>query len=236
MNAIEVEPAAAEAAELPHRRSLQPLAGLAFAFGLLSALALVRTMFWFIPLVGVILGAVSLRLLVKAPEQCGRRLALLGMALAMLFGTWGCTRYYTRQQWLCAQARTYADAFVKLLEEKKFQEAHQLHGRGGQRPGKNVSLGEFYRTDKQARTNFNVFYGAGPLEAIYESVEPIKGEFVEIDSLETQLRTDQVVLRYHVSYDQQRRPRELMMRVLIRRTPDSDTGDYSWYVEGVREN
>lgn len=236
MNTIEADEIRAEdTAEPSTGRSLQTLAVVTLVLGLLSPLALVRTLFWVIPLVAVILGVISLRSLATHPEKCGRKVAICGMLLALLFGAWGPSRYYTRHKWLFDEARDYADAWMYLIQQRKFYEAHQLHGTRGQRAAEDVSLEEHYRSDKEGQRNYYMFFGAGPLEAIAQSAGPIEAHFEQLESQETNKGIDQVVLRYRVSIEDRGRRREIPLRVILRRAPDGETDDHQWYVEGTRD-
>lgn len=237
MNAIvetDSEVLPAEAAQLGSTRSVHFLAVLTLLLGLLSPLALLRTLFWFVPFVAVILGAVALRLITLDPTKCGRRLALGGMLLALLFGTWAPTRYYTRQQWITDQARVFGDAWMKLVQERKFREAHQLHGRYGDRAKQGESLDDYYQTNKNAFENYLMLYGAGPLLKIVDSTGPIQVEYAGVDLVERHMAAAQVVLRYRVTIEQKGKPEQIPLRLLLRRQRERGTQDHHWYVEGVR--
>ena len=66
------------------------------ALGALGFLALLRPVFWIVPLMAIVIGLVSLRSLATHPEQIGRRAVLVGLAVAVFFGAWASTRYFSR--------------------------------------------------------------------------------------------------------------------------------------------
>jgi hypothetical protein len=235
MNAIEHdERPAGEAAELGTYRSLQSLAVLTLVLGVLSCLALFSRLFWIVPLVTLILGVAALRLLAANPEKIGRKAAIWGMALALLFGAWAPSRQLSRQWWLAGQARTYADAWMELVRQKKLREAHQLHGGVGQRVGEGVSLDEYYRKDRYAQLNYDAFFVAEPLKTFSELTGAVQVEFERIEGSESSLGSDSVTVRYRVTYDRDGQQQVLPIRVILKRKLDDRTGDYQWFVESVQ--
>jgi hypothetical protein len=233
MNAIEHDDI--PAAELYEYRSPQPLAVLALVLGILSFLAVFRTLFWIVPLVAVILGATALWLLSADPEKIGRKAAICGMALALFFGAWGPSRYFSRQWWLSGQARVCADAWLELVQQKKLREAHQLHISQAQRAGERVTLDEFYRTNTYARSDYNTFFGSEPLKSFSELAGRAQIAFEQTDGYETDVNADIVTVRYRVTVDQDGRENSLPIHLVMRREPLPGTADFQWLVESVRQ-
>jgi len=235
MNAIDDhENLAGDTAEFGESRSPHPLAVATLVLGLLSFLALFSTMFWIVPLVTLIFGVIALWSLAASSERIGRRAALCGMTLALLFGAWAPCRYFSRNAWLVGQARAYADDWLELVRQKKLQEAHQLHGRGNQRAAEGTSLEEFYRNDSQGEGDYQMFFAREPLSTFVELPGPVQVEFKKIDLLLSYQGSDSVVLCYDVMYDRDGRQAVLPMRVVLKREPEFETGDFQWFVEGVQ--
>ena len=216
-------------------RSLQSLAVLTLVLGILSCLALFQTMFWIVPLATLILGVTALRLLSADPEKIGRQAAIWGMALALLFGAWAPSRYFSRQWWLAGQARAYADAWMELVQQKKLKEAHQLHGDRDRRADEGVTLDEYYRNDSSAQSNYDAFFAAEPLKTFSELTGAVQVEFERTEGYESSLGSDNVAVRYRVTYDRNGRQRVLPIRVILKRKLAGRTGDHQWFVEAVQE-
>lgn len=233
MNAIEHHDM--PAAELTEYRSPQPLAVLALALGLLSFLAVFRPLFWIVPLLAFIFGMIGLWLLAGDPQKVGRKAAICGMALALLFGAWGPSRYLSRQWWLSHQARVYADTWLELIRQEKFREAHQLHGRQVERAGEGVTLDEFYRADKYAQSNYHLFFESEPLKSLSELAKSAQIMFERTEDYETEVDFDRVTLRYRVTANQDERKSSLPIRLVLRREPILETADSQWFVESVQE-
>ncbi len=94
--------------------------------GLLSALALVSPLLWFVPVLAIVFALVGLRVIAGSQETTGRTLALLGLGLAVLFGTWGVSWTTARRARLNRQAREYATEWLSLMQQEQYMEAHQL--------------------------------------------------------------------------------------------------------------
>jgi len=232
MNAIEHHDV--PAAEVPEYRSPQPLAVLALVLGLLSFLAVFRTLFWIVPLVAVILGATALWLLAADPGKVGRKAAIWGMALALFFGAWGPSRYLSREWWLTGQARAYADAWLELVQQNRLKEAHQLHGRQEQRATEGVTLDEFYRTDTYAQSDYTAFFSGEPLKSFSELAGRAQVDFEQTLGYETEASVDSVILRYRVTVDRDGRKYSEPIQLIMKREPLRETADFQWFVDSVQ--
>jgi hypothetical protein len=203
------------------------------ALGGLSLLALIQPVFWLVPLIAIVMGLVSLRSLAAHPEQIGRRAVLIGLALAMFFGAWASTRYFSRQRWLTREARERADLWVELIRTKQLKEAHQWHLRFADRRPPDVSMDDFYSQSARAHTDYWTFFGVEPLQTLAGLPGEPRVEFQRLESYEPSQRFDTVTFRYRILYEKLGREQVLPIRVVMRRQIDYNTGDYEWYVSGV---
>ncbi|MHB8970283.1 MAG: hypothetical protein ACYC3X_13640 [Pirellulaceae bacterium] len=222
-----------EAAGLAEYRSPHILALLTLLVGLLTFLALFHTVFWSLPLVTLVLGVFSLWSLARNPEKIGRKAVLFSMALALLFGTWAPARYLARQHWLAGMARTYADAWVELVQQKKLRDAHQQHVITSQRALGGEQLEEFYQKLPPAQTDYVRFFDSEPLKTLSHLTPDARIEFDRYDGYTPEMHSDTVILRYVAKYEQAGQPRELPFRVFMERKLDPRTGDYHWRAERV---
>jgi hypothetical protein len=95
-------------AEVAQYRPFCGLAVVAAALGLLSALALWAPLFWFLPVLGVVLAAVALRRIAAAdPPPVGRTAALLGLGLSLVFAAAATTDFYSYRWMLRREARQF---------------------------------------------------------------------------------------------------------------------------------
>jgi hypothetical protein len=130
-------------------RQVSRLAICSIPLGLISALALIGPLMWFLPLVAVAIAAAGLRQVSRSKELTGRRMALIGLALAILFGTWGVTWTVSRRMVINRQARAHASEWLGLMQEGENMRAHQLTLSVVERLPLGSSLQEYYFDDPE---------------------------------------------------------------------------------------
>lgn len=151
-------------------RAICPSAVGALLLGAASAAALAHPGLWIVPAVAVAVSLWALRTIaVRKNELIGRRAALLGLALAVLFGAWAPARLVSRQSRLYATAKSQADAWLALIREDKLYEAYELHLKPADRQPADVSLAERYG-DLSVPASGARMEGGGP-----QSAPPVPG-------------------------------------------------------------
>jgi hypothetical protein len=99
----------------------------ALVLGVLSATALAHQLFWVVPIITIVVAVVALRQIsASSSEQRGRMLALVGLACALVFGSWAMTRSISRQMQISEQAQACCDEWFELIRTGRLYEAHQL--------------------------------------------------------------------------------------------------------------
>ncbi len=113
---------------------------------LLSFLALLTPVFWFLPLVSTIGAGLALRSIARSePKPTGRWLALTMFVLSVVLLGFAPARHLSARSLVVAQARNYAEGWLALLAENKLHEAHQLTLSVGERQPPGANLVEHYR-------------------------------------------------------------------------------------------
>lgn len=134
-----------EQPELIEYRPLNRFAFSAFVVGWLSSLALLHPVFGVLPLTGLILSLVALRQFRSTEiKQSGRTLAVFGLGLSLLFGSWAVARESSRELHLYGQARQFAENWLALMREGKLYELHQLTVPEENRAAAGIVLAEHY--------------------------------------------------------------------------------------------
>ena len=135
---------ATENDQLDTYRRLSRLAICSIPLGLLSALSLVSPLMWCVPMVAIMLALGGLWQVSRSKETTGRRLALLGLGLAILFGTWGMTWTLSRRMVFNHQAKKHASTWFVLMQNGEYMKAHQLGMSHNERLPPGLSLEEHY--------------------------------------------------------------------------------------------
>lgn len=111
----------------PEYRPVSSWAVVGLLMGLASVLAFVHPMAWVVPIIGTALSAGALyRLRTAVPPQIGRRAALIGLTLSLLFGTTAVTRCVVFRWQLRAETLQAGKQWFEALREGNPYAAHQF--------------------------------------------------------------------------------------------------------------
>jgi hypothetical protein len=161
---------AAEEADLVRYGAISPFALGALALGLLSITVLTSLLAIPVPLVAVILALIALRQIHKSDGAIvGGWVALLGLALALVFASTAIARLASREYLIRGQARQFADQWLELVRLGKLHQAHQLHLLPAERQLPDTKLAAFYNNSEAARGQFTSFYNTKPLRLIVDA-------------------------------------------------------------------
>jgi hypothetical protein len=126
-------------------RQLSRLAVCSIPLGLLSALSLISPLLWFVPMIAVVFALGGLWHVSRSKDVTGRNLALFGLGLAILFGTWGMTWTLSRRIVINQQAKKHASEWLVLMQNEEYMKAHQLGISFFERVPSGMSLEEKYQ-------------------------------------------------------------------------------------------
>src|SRR5664280_2461772 len=135
--------------------SYWPLAGqavLGLILGLLAPLAMIDPMLWAIPMLGAFFSWWALRR-IKSSFQAmiGRKIALWGLALSLLFLTAAPADWLSYRWMVCKEARQFAALWFKCITQDEPQKAHQLTVAPQTRQPLDNHLWAFYRNNPRQR-------------------------------------------------------------------------------------
>ncbi len=129
-------------------RALSVPAVVGLIAGLLSPLAMIDPLIWLLPLLGLIFSTVGLWQIARnAPEMTGRKMALTGLTLSILFGVMVTTHWVTYRWLVNREARQFAQMWFEFLRQDEPHKAHQLTLHPDYRQPVDDTLWEFYRGD-----------------------------------------------------------------------------------------
>lgn len=228
-----------EPEDLAGYRPVSRAAVAALLLALLSIAALVSPLMLWAPLASLLLGGRALWSIRRSRgELVGRKLAVLALLVAGLFGAWGATRSIVRPQWVIAQARAHTWRWLQLVRAGELQSAHQLHLPQDDRVAPGSSLPQHYKSNSEQQTDFASFFDSHPLHEIVALGRRGELEFVANLSLRpehsTQGRVEVILQEYRIDYEEQGAAKSLPFCVEIVRTYFSKTGEVRWHVRGVQ--
>jgi hypothetical protein len=117
---------AGESLELEDYRPISPLVIVACIAGLASLLAIVHPLLWIIPVIAIMLAGCAIRQVSSKQSRHGGRLAaVVSLCLATLVGAYAPARAISLKRELYARAAPQVIEWVSLIQEGRYQVAHQ---------------------------------------------------------------------------------------------------------------
>ena len=152
--------AGTEDVELADYRAVSPLAVVTLLVGMISIITLWQPLLLVVPLATAALALLSLRQISHSEGALvGRIPAILGLALALLFGSMAIANTVARERVVVRQARTFAEDWLQLVQDGELQRAHQLKLKADERQLPGNSLARFYQANQLAQDDFDRFFG-----------------------------------------------------------------------------
>jgi hypothetical protein len=211
-------------------RAVSPLAVGSLVLGLLAPIALVGSLLWIVPALGIALAVLALRAIKQSSgELTGRRAAMVGLVLNAVFATAGpvnqiCTRY-----WLAGAAQPIADAWFDFLRHDEPHKALQLGQPALQRRVLNDLLWDYYGSSKENRKELEHFVSSPVPRLVLEYGEKCQARFYEIASVVPANDRDMIDLIYVVTYPAPSGKQSFFVRMIIERRVLL-SGDIAWRI------
>lgn len=142
---LEKDALSAEYGEIEEYVPLSKTAVGAVVCGVLSFATVFTPLLWLIPIVGIVLAVVSIRLIKNSDGTLtGRAVAIVGLTLTMFSAGLGISRFISHQQMFYSTARRNGLLWVKMLKERDLYQAYLLQMPHDRRPKASVDLKELY--------------------------------------------------------------------------------------------
>jgi hypothetical protein len=211
---------------------------LALLLGLASAAALASPVLWFLPLVGIAVAIAALKSIDRdSGGVLGRRTAVIGLVLSLVFITWAPCRYFVRNELLYRQAREHSAYFLDLILKGKLHEAHQLTLDKRDRQAPNANLNEYYSEQVEMAESFKSFCSQQPLDEIIALGDKGRVRFVGRRDIVVGRMLGQtidiVTQEFAIDYEQGGQSQTLPVLIEIARTRFRGTGEAQWSIQGV---
>ncbi len=139
-------------------RAISPLAIVALSLGMAAAVALAHPLMWWLPFAASLVALAALRGIARSGgSQTGKWIALTAICLSIFFFSWAVTRVVTGRRIEQTHARTIADAWLSLVQDGDWYNAHQWTVSGWNRQREGTVLKDFYESDADAKASFEKF-------------------------------------------------------------------------------
>lgn len=224
-----------EESDIEQYRAVSPAAIIALLLGLASFLVLTANnlLLLFLPVVAITVALFALAQIARSEGALvGRKAAIAGICLALLFGSSALARSATREWLLHSQARQFAEGWLQLVRRGKLHHAHQLHLSPFQRQSSHLSLSDHYAESEAERDRFEQFFGEPPLNTIAAAASHASIRFEGVVEHATLKKADQVAMLFVLDRPGEDQP-QLRFVVVTERSADRQTGDVFWRLVAV---
>lgn len=202
--------------------------------GVLSALALANEVFWLIPPAAVAINLVALRQIrEQAQSIVGRRAALAGLALALIFGLSAPLQGPIHYRGLRAQAIDTARQWFVALRENKPHLAHQLALPQWVRMPADESLTGRYAEETSRRALQN-YVDQPAVDLLLKLGKRARIRYFSNRSVSSEDETETVVDLYAVTIDQRGRRTSFFVELTLTRRLDLLRKIWSWQVSTAK--
>jgi hypothetical protein len=182
-------------------RSVSLTAVWGLIFGVLGVFSLAIPLLWLVPLLGVALSALALRRIARdAPTVTGRKAALAGLFLSVVFVVAGPAEAIGYRLWVEREARQFADYWFEFLRQNEPQKAHQLSLAPGVRPPMDAALWEFYRQGPRWYEELGAYVAQPAIRTLLALGPKAEVRFYHIAQHDRQDERDVVEPIYAVTY------------------------------------
>jgi hypothetical protein len=189
-------------AEFAAYRPLAVQAVVGLIFGLLAPLALLNSVFWAVPAIGIFFSGWAIRRIERDPAALtGRKLAWVGLSLSLLLIVAAPTDLLVYRRIVRGEARRFSDLWFRYLTHGEPQKAHQLTVAPQTRQPLDEHLWGFYRNTPPSRKALEG-YVKSPLVRTLLALGPRASvRFYETAGQAHDDNNDVVELLYAVTYE-----------------------------------
>lgn len=190
-------------AELAVYRALSGQAVLGLIFGLLAPLAMIDPMLWAIPIVGAIFSWRALRRIKNnSPALVGRKMALIGLTLSLLFLAAAPADLVVYRRMVCDEARQFSALWFKYLTQDEPHKAHQLTVSPESRQPLDGHLWDFYRTESRLRRALRGYVEVPLIRTMLALGPRAQVRFYQTTGQTRENNSDKVDQLYAVTYEE----------------------------------
>ena len=145
--------------ELASFQTIEPWAVVGLILAVVSPLAMLDSIWWFVPATAIIVNIVALARLNRDKTHFGRKAALAGLALSVFFVAAPLAQLAANYAILAPQAKPTADQWFKYLQENSPEKALMLRYVPTARKPFDDNLWTYYRNDGVAKEDLKKFVG-----------------------------------------------------------------------------
>ncbi len=212
-------------------QSVEHWAVASLLIGLLSPVALVAPVMWFVPILGWLSGGVALAKIRSGPGRPGRVLVLVGLALSTFFLVVPAARMVSARILLAGQPRPVADKFLEYLQERSPEKALTLQWVPDYRHGVGDNLWLFFRSDADADADLRKFVSQPMIRMLLALGKDAQVRYYKTALVGMSGDLAQVEYWYSITFtDEDDQKKTYFIGILLERKPTRDPNLNPWRV------
>jgi hypothetical protein len=226
-----VKLSAGDEAGLVEYQAISPLSVVALVLGLASPLACAGRLLWLLPVAAALVSAIALRqIALSSTGLVGRKAALVGLALAVLFGSAAPTRLASRKWILYSQARSVASGWMELVRQGQLDQAHQWTLPYIERQPPGASLATFYQASAEAKEKRDELFGQPHVARFVEAAAAGEIRFLGTDEHSVEDEVDFVFQSFAAAGRKDGRATTVKIHVVLKRSVQPLTDRVFWQI------
>lgn len=217
-------------AEFAAYRALAPQAVAGLIFGLLAPLALIDTLLWLMPALGLFFSCWALRRIKKnAPALTGRGMAMAGLTISLLIAVAAPTEWLVYRWRVRDEARQFSALWFRYLVQDEPQKAHQLTMPPQRRLPFDNRLWDFYRNNPRPREALKGYVSSPTVRALLALGPRSQVRFYDTAGQSRTDNDDLVEQLYAVTYEEDGERKSFFVAVRMLR-PKLSGGKSGWRI------
>jgi hypothetical protein len=188
-------------------RSVSRLAVCAFVLGLLAPLSLMHPLLFAVPWIGLIVSWRALHNVTQpSSSDSGYVLAISGLVLALVFGSWAPAKLTVEHFVLSRQARQFSERWIDLVRSGKLQDAHRWMLAPIQRPDPSMPTQLFYEENVELQEDLDEEFNNEPGNLIASSGKDSTLYYLGVDNITGKTINREITLLFEITFENSERP------------------------------
>lgn len=220
-----------EPAEVESYRPMTGWAVVAAVLGVLSPLALFAPFLWVLPFGGVLASVAALRAIsAVVPPMLGRRGALAGLALSLVFGVAGPVDWASYRWQIRREATQFAMQWFEMLRNREPHKAFQLRLAAETRSPLDDSLWQVYYQGSDLWQMLEDFLADKTIRTLMALGDSATIRYYDTEAQEGQRQSDILDQSFAVTYAGQEGPTTFFVALRMERSRPKDSDRSYWRV------
>jgi hypothetical protein len=205
-------------ADVSEYRSVSAAALLGLFLGLVSAAALLSPLLWFLPFTGVVFSLLGLRRIAAAgPALVGRKLALAGLVLSLLFAAAAPADWFVYRRLIEREGRQFAGCWFDYLRDREPWKAYELTLMPDFRVPLDDKTADVFTAGSSDRENLEKYVVNPVVQTLLTLGDRLQYRYYSTEKNWSDVDSEYMEQVYAVTYNADRDPSSFFVRVRLQK-------------------